>query len=323
MVTSTVPSSLGALRSLTDVYIMLRNGALQNRHIFVEEANHRSEDRMTLIPLHDFDSDGAIARRDERVPPEWVHVIDEIQFEATKVRRQIRELKGLQQKHVSRPSFSDEVSVEEQKIEQVTADITRTLNHAQNLLHLVTRSSSSSSTMENFRSNVVVAHVQLLQQLTAEFQQCQNEYLHKIQTRESSYEKYFEPFQEVGAACLPDFEQTEPPAELGEITMKELQMLEENTLFVKEREREISQISKSIGEINQLFRDLASFVVDQGAVLDRIDCNVEQSSIKTRVALTSIKTAEKYQRKSRKLIVIFVLFGLCVFLIFLIIFVKS
>lgn len=93
--------------------------------------------------------------------------------------------------------------------------------------------------------------------------------------------------------------------------------MEENTVMVEEREREIRQIVQSISDLNEIFRDLAGMVVEQvagrnakmstrpclsflvlcctetclsalmcfcflqGTVLDRIDFNVEQACVKT------------------------------------------
>ncbi|KRZ43449.1 Syntaxin-16 [Trichinella pseudospiralis] len=279
---------LGIVRSLTDIYITLRNNAVQSRHIFHDNVSRKSEDRMTLIPLHDSSVETSIPMSDFREPPEWIHIVDEIQFEMSKISTQISELKALQQRHVSRPSFSDEISQEEQNIESLTGKITHQLNHVQSLLQLVTRSRSQ-GTVERFRANVVLAHVQALQTLTSDFQRSQSEYLRQIQSRENSYQKYFESYisSNVGDICLPDFQN----ADIGDLattsttttagvepTMSELQLLEQSTVLVKEREREILHVTRSIVELNQLFRDLATYISDQGTVLDRIDYNVEKSA---------------------------------------------
>ncbi|KRX96432.1 Syntaxin-16 [Trichinella pseudospiralis] len=264
---------LGIVRSLTDIYITLRNNAVQSRHIFHDNVSRKSEDRMTLIPLHDSSVETSIPMSDFREPPEWIHIVDEIQFEMSKISTQISELKALQQRHVSRPSFSDEISQEEQNIESLTGKITHQLNHVQSLLQLVTRSRSQ-GTVERFRANVVLAHVQALQTLTSDFQRSQSEYLRQIQSRENSYQKYFESYisSNVGDICLPDFQN----ADIGDLattsttttagvepTMSELQLLEQSTVLVKEREREILHVTRSIVELNQLFRDLATYISDQ------------------------------------------------------------
>lgn len=45
--------------------------------------------------------------------------------------------------------------------------------------------------------------------------------------------------------------------------MEQIQLLLQNAELVKERERDVMSVSKSIVELNSLFKDLASMVVDQ------------------------------------------------------------
>lgn len=118
-----------------------------------------------------------------------------------------------------------------------------------------------------------------------------------------------------------DFDQIDIPAlERGEApTMAQLQMIEESSKIVEKREREILQITKSIVELNQLFRDVAQMVVDQGTIIDRIDYNIDQSSVRVKAALHSVQKAEKYQRKNRKILVIICLSIAITFFLFLLI----
>lgn len=45
--------------------------------------------------------------------------------------------------------------------------------------------------------------------------------------------------------------------------MEQIQLLLQNADMVKERERDVMSVSKSIVELNSLFKDLASMIVDQ------------------------------------------------------------
>lgn len=45
--------------------------------------------------------------------------------------------------------------------------------------------------------------------------------------------------------------------------MEQIQLLLQNADMVKERERDVMSVSRSIVELNSLFKDLASMVVDQ------------------------------------------------------------
>lgn len=44
-------------------------------------------------------------------------------------------------------------------------------------------------------------------------------------------------------------------------------LVEQNTLLVEEREREIRQIVQSISDLNEIFRDLGAMIVEQVCAL--------------------------------------------------------
>ena len=46
-------------------------------------------------------------------------------------------------------------------------------------------------------------------------------------------------------------------------TNQQLHMVQDSTVLIEEREREITAIVQSISEINEMYRDLATMVVDQ------------------------------------------------------------
>lgn len=46
-------------------------------------------------------------------------------------------------------------------------------------------------------------------------------------------------------------------------TDDQLVLVEQNTVMVEERERDIQQIVQSISDLNEIFRDLAGMVVEQ------------------------------------------------------------
>uniref|UniRef100_A0A914RUE5 t-SNARE coiled-coil homology domain-containing protein n=1 Tax=Parascaris equorum TaxID=6256 RepID=A0A914RUE5_PAREQ len=87
-------------------------------------------------------------------------------------------------------------------------------------------------------------------------------------------------------------------------------MLLQNADIVKERERDVMSVSKSIVELNSLFKDLASMIVDQ-------------STLKVKSALKSVEKAEKYQKNDKKMHCIVCLSITIIVLLILLIIVKS
>ena len=60
-----------------------------------------------------------------------------------------------------------------------------------------------------------------------------------------------------------------PSSSNQEFTMDQIQAILMNEKEVKEREKEVLAVNSSIVELNTLFKDLSSMVIDQGTILDR------------------------------------------------------
>jgi syntaxin 16 len=92
----------------------------------------------------------------------------------------------------------------------------------------------------------------------------------------------------------------------------------QNEESIMRRDRELREILKSIVELNELFKEFSSLVVEQGTLLDRIDYNVETACSFVKEGNKNLISAEKYQKMSRMtlclllLIVFFLAVGLFV-----------
>ena len=69
--------------------------------------------------------------------------------------------------------------------------------------------------------------------------------------------------------------------------------------LIVERESEIRNIEQSVGELNELFRDVAHIVHEQGGQLDTIAGNVENVATDTRHADLELRSANRYQKSAR------------------------
>ncbi|TVY35519.1 Syntaxin [Lachnellula subtilissima] len=69
--------------------------------------------------------------------------------------------------------------------------------------------------------------------------------------------------------------------------------------LIVEREAEIRNIEQGVTELNELFRDVAHIVNEQGEVLDTIANNVENTRTDTRGADLELRSAARYQRNAR------------------------
>lgn len=69
--------------------------------------------------------------------------------------------------------------------------------------------------------------------------------------------------------------------------------------LIVERESEIRNIEQSVGELNELFRDVAHIVHEQGGQLDTISNNVQNVATDTRQADVELRSASRHQRRAR------------------------
>ena len=74
--------------------------------------------------------------------------------------------------------------------------------------------------------------------------------------------------------------------------------LEQQTILVEEREREIHRIQQDTVEINEIFQNLSSIVNEQQFQIDNIESNLFNYSQDVRGASNELRTAERYQRRS-------------------------
>lgn len=73
-----------------------------------------------------------------------------------------------------------------------------------------------------------------------------------------------------------------------------------NDVLIEERDRAVQTINSQIGEVHQIFQDLAVLVSDQGAQLDDIEANIGRAADHTAQANTQLVGAQRAQRRSQK-----------------------
>ncbi|KAJ8267724.1 hypothetical protein COCON_G00128960 [Conger conger] len=82
---------------------------------------------------------------------------------------------------------------------------------------------------------------------------------------------------------------------------------EEDLELIKERETNIRQLESDILDVNQIFKDLAVMIHDQGEMIDSIEANVESAEVHVDRGTEQLQRAAYYQKKSRKKMCILVM----------------
>lgn len=115
----------------------------------------------------------------------------------------------------------------------------------------------------------------------------------------------------------------EQQAVLIESRRQEVLQLENEVVFneaiIEEREQGIQEIQQQIGEVNEIFKDLAVLVHEQGVMIDDIDSNIESSYSVTVQAKSQLAKASKTQKSNSSLTcLLLVIFGVVLLIVIIV-----
>ncbi|XP_077517169.1 syntaxin-7-like isoform X2 [Amblyomma americanum] len=106
------------------------------------------------------------------------------------------------------------------------------------------------------------------------------------------------PRPEEATSLLDDVESPQSPTQQQQQHWR--QDLDYEQAMLVERDQRIRQIEADMLDCNQIFKDLANIVHEQGAVIDTIEGNIENTQQNTAQAVEQLRSAASYQRKYRQ-----------------------
>lgn len=93
-----------------------------------------------------------------------------------------------------------------------------------------------------------------------------------------------------------------------------------NEAVIEEREHGIQEIQEQIGEVNEIFKDLAVLVHEQGAMIDDIGSNIEGSHAATAQGKSQLSKAAKTQKNNMSLVcLLLVIFGIILLIVIIVV----
>lgn len=303
-----------AIRSLTDVYLLMRNNAIQNKNVFSRNFSDSYEDDDTVALVgqkHSKQSKFAYAKTTLSV--EWTNLSQDVQYDMTKIQEKIEELLVMHDRHLTRPTLDDTFD-EEQNIEICTQEITQLFYRCNGTLKKLGKSMHRCNDQEKvLLKNAISSHATSLQQLSLDFRKKQSTYMKKLKAREERSHHYF---NSNTAIMVEEDDISDDFFERG-FSNDQVAIVKQNSVNVEQREEEIRSVVQSIADLSEIFKDLNQMVIEQGTVLDRIDYNIEQTVVRTETGLQQLQKAESYQKKNKKMLVIIVL-GIIVTILFVV-----
>jgi syntaxin 12/13 len=106
--------------------------------------------------------------------------------------------------------------------------------------------------------------------------------------------------------------------ETREDSTRQIQMQEQhrvNLNELRERQQALHQLESDVNDVNQIFKDLARIVHEQGDMVDSIEANVEHASIHVEQGNVHVRQALHYQTKARQKKLLLLIFFIALFLI--------
>lgn len=239
--------------------------------------------------------------------PIYVEQVEQINGDINGIQAKITDLRRAHDARLRMAFNADEEKAKEREIEILTAEVTRGFNNsAVRLKRLANYTASADNSEIKIRKNIQRGLATRLQELSMEFKSTQKVYIGQIQKMQQGTSL---------AALIGDAPSEDRDEGMTDEQLHDMAVAEED---VDERMREIQRIAKSMDSLSTLFKELATLVVEQGTILDRIDYNMEQTVENVKKGVVELKDAEKYQKSARPvkcMILLMVLITICVIII--------
>jgi len=179
-------------------------------------------------------------------------------------------------------------------------------------------SKDSSPTEDRIRTNMHITLTQKFMEVAQEYQEVQTTYKNKYKEKVERQYKIAKPDaspEEIDEA-LESGDSSKIFA--NQILDTHLHSQAKNALaYIEARHQDIMKLEASIRELHQLFVDMAILVDVQGELLNSIEYNVSKSVAYTKEGVEEMRSAIKYQKKSRKKMIILIVILLVIMVVIL------
>ncbi|KAF8798710.1 syntaxin-like t-SNARE protein TLG2 [Phlegmacium glaucopus] len=242
-----------------------------------------------------------------QLPPIWVDVSDQVEDILADTQAKIHTLDKLHAKHVL-PGFSDR-SQEERDIEALTTDITKAFRSCQSLIQKIAnsphqfppdpqKSRHGALTGKNVQRGLAAK----VQDLSATFRKKQRVYMEKLQGHATKNQDLLLASGTMSLKGSDGLNAVDDDILAASHTRAQSQSLiqTESSHELQARDRELTEIAKSIASLAELFKDLSVLVIDQGTLLDSVEFNIEQTVVHMEDSVKELTIATRYQKNTGK-----------------------
>ena len=196
-----------------------------------------------------------------------------------------------------RPTFEDPQN-QFIAVNELTTQISSELQIIYNKILLLNIKSPNFLDREKIIENLKLSLLDNYKTISLQFQMTQ-------QTFSASYNRF----------SKPKFKNNSPSIDLTSFNLGDENSQRALELQQRHENDELEQIRRRAADIQQIFKNLATLISEQGTLIDRIDYNITEALDNAKSAHENVVQAEKYQKKSRMWICAIILIVLILFLI--------
>lgn len=179
-----------------------------------------------------------------------------------------------------RPTFED-ASFQYSAVNDISQRISSDLQNIFNRINMLSLKNPNFPDRERIIDNIRQSHIDSYRNVFLQFQMTQQAFT-------ASMNRSKKPTNS-----------TAPSIDITTFNLGEDGNQREMELNQRHNNEEFEQISRRAAEIQQIFKNLATLVNEQGTLIDRIDYNISEALDNAKSAHENIVKAEKYQQKSR------------------------
>ena len=242
------------------------------------------------------------------LPPRWVDVVEQVEADVRDARAKLQDLDELHKQRLMVRFEDEKDAAREADIQNLTRLITKRIRDAERGIQAIGAAGGGPRGNEDakVRLNVQRLTASKAQELSLEFRRMQRQYMSQVAALNRGGGGFagLAPARDGGAA--PDDplragarERERDPTAYVELGQANVQALESAQETVREREAEITRIAQNIEELATIFKSLASLVIEQGTILDRIDANMELVVQRTEKGVSELDKAAQYAESWR------------------------
>jgi len=279
-----------------------------------EDSTGGSDVEMGDVTKDEFDDDDAPAKVDksEATSAElagFFKGVEQLRSAMEEISANIVEIKALYSELLTATSteqgkeLRDQIGEVRDRTNNIAQDMRFKLKSMKDENDKLEKSQKNNPAVINIRTNMHGSLVRKFLDLMQDYQQALSKFDQKI--REKAYRQVQLVSPKADPADIDEMLEQDAGAAEQIFTVKIMEdrkhkNAEQTLNYLQEKQSDLHKLEQSIGELNQLFQDMAILVETQGDLIDQIEYSVLQSEAYTEDAVVNLETTEKIVNNTRR-----------------------